>query len=1266
MRVESGREAGPVAGAEEPSQEPSGERSDDNRGAHRIWPIADTQATIDAWDFAIIWPTRAIRVGALLLIASQLTFLFVDLHLVPEAAHRTLPLHLLNIAVGAILLSAAGSRALIRRWRESALLILAVLIVSTNAIGCFGGQREPLFIAVLLAVVGAGTCLPWSTAWQVSLELLGVVSLASSSLVVPTSFNQWLAIAVAIALAHWSNELSRRNRAEISKGLKILDATQAALRAKVVELEQSERRARESEEVLRKIIETCPDPMAINSLEDGRFIDINRAFMEASGLSREEVLGRPVDEFWKWANMSVRDELARSLLDHLAVRNMEADFRGKDGQRSTWLISAVATELGGKPSVVSICHDITELKEAEQKVRESESVLRKIIETCPDPIAINSLRDGTFTDINRAFQEASGFSREELLGKPVGDLWIWSDMSVRDELLRRLRDHSAITNMEADFRGKDGRRSTGLISAVVTELGGKPSVVSIIRDITELKDAEQKVRESEAVLRKIIETCPDPIGINLLKGGQFVDVNPAWVAANGYAREEVLGKSALEVGIWADASYREEFLKRLRADSVVRNMEIELRRKDGGCSPYLTSAVLTELGGKPSIISIGRDITELKQTEQQLRAAREVALAAARAKSEFLSSMSHEIRTPMNAVLGMAELLWDSPLSPEQRRYVNVMRANGDALVDLINDILDLAKIESGCLSLERVGFDLDDLVDKLGEMMGIRAHEKGLELALRVAPGVPTNLIGDPLRLRQILVNLLGNAIKFTERGEVVLSIERAEPASAGGSRNGASGEVKLRFSVRDTGIGIAKDKLGLIFTSFAQADLSIARTFGGTGLGLSISERLAELFGGKISVESEPGVGSCFSFTASLGIGKAHAKAAPRGARDLTGLRVLVVDDIEVNRLILKEILERKGAVISEARSGAEALARVERAAGAGEPYQLIILDCRMPGMDGIEVARVLKASHEGVRREPPLVVMLTSDDLKITPALLGELGIHTYLVKPVRRAELLDVIGRALRDERVPESARTDSRANAVAGGPANLRVLLADDSRDNRLLVRAYMAKTGWELDEAKDGAGAIEKFKAGKYDLVLMDMLMPAMDGFAATKAIREWEQQNHLARTPIIALTASALPETVHECIEAGCDSHVSKPVSRAMLFDAIRDAAARKQANGSADGVKTVVTVEEGLRTLVPDFLEHKRAAIAEALKALQHGDCASALRVGHQLKGEGGAYGFWALTELGGALEEAARSNDLEGASRRAGELADFLNHVEVEYQP
>jgi CheY-like chemotaxis protein len=511
----------------------------------------------------------------------------------------------------------------------------------------------------------------------------------------------------------------------------------------------------------------------------------------------------------------------------------------------------------------------------------------------------------------------------------------------------------------------------------------------------------------------------------------------------------------------------------------------------------------------------------------------------------------------------MTELLANSTLSDEQRRWVDVMRSNGDALLNLINDILDLARIESGRLTIECIALDLEELIDKLGDIMGLRAHEKGLELAIRIAPDVPRNLVGDPLRLRQILVNLLGNAIKFTDHGQIVLSIERADIVAAG---RPDSDQIRLRFAIRDTGIGIPKDKLSIIFSSFGQADSSTTRHYGGSGLGLAIARRLVELYGGEIAVESEPGVGSCFSFVAMFGAGRAVGTPAGRPRVNLRDVETLIVDDTEVNRLILREILESKGVRVTEAPSGADALAELEKAGTTGRRFELILLDCRMPGMDGIELAARIREFYAKSGTLPPVVMMLTSDEMSVRLSQLGELGIRAYLVKPIRRAELLEAIGRAMGGaEEVAESAVRPPAAEET-GVLRGLRILLADDSPDNRMLVRAFLSNTGCQLDEVEDGREAFARFTTGNYDLVLMDIRMPVIDGIEATRAIRRWENENRARRTPIIALTASALPLAVRTCLAAGCDTHVSKPIKRVTLIDAICAAA---DANTALSGTR-------------------------------------------------------------------------------------------------
>jgi PAS domain S-box-containing protein len=782
----------------------------------------------------------------------------------------------------------------------------------------------------------------------------------------------------------------------------------------------------------------------------------------------------------------------------------------------------------------------------------SEATLLNILEASPDAISINRLSDGRYVAVNSVFIEAAGLDVEDALSKTPDQLGIWQDKEQYDEFMRRIEADGAVKDMEVDFRGKGNKVLSTLTSAVLVGIDQTPCVISFTRDISKLKEAERKRIESESSFRKIIESSPDAIAIIEFATGLVIEANDAFLQATGLSKEALQKATVRELGIWQSESSLKESMAALKEAGVIRSQPIDVKHCSGLRSPYLFSAVLADIGDRQCVVAIGQDVTDIRKAENELRSARQAALDAAKAKSEFLSNMSHEIRTPMNAILGMADLLARTDLSEDQRRYVELMRVNGDALLDLINDILDLAKIESGRLTMESASLDLEELIEKVGEAMAVRAHEKGLELAVYAAPDVPVNLTGDALRLRQILFNLLGNAIKFTEKGEVLLTVERvdADKANESGVRGSRDSRVWLRFSVTDTGVGIPQDKLESIFSSFEQADSSTTRKYGGTGLGLAIAKRLVELYGGKIAVDSEAGKGSCFSFTAAFGIGSASDRA-PLEALNLKGVRILAVDDTPLNRTVIRKSLEPKGAIIVEAASTTGAIAELERASKAGQPFELMLLDCGPADLEKIEAAHLSQTRNANGRKQTPVVAMITSEDMSARLARLARIDISAYLVKPIRRAELMKAISRAMgivgeSDPHIIEQTRSTERELPP------LRVLLADDSPVNRVLIKAYFSGTQIKLDEAENGVVARGKFEAGEYDLVLMDMRMPVMDGYATTRAIRAWELANHRARTPIIALTASALEEEVRRCLDAGCDAHLSKPVKRGTLLDSI------------------------------------------------------------------------------------------------------------------
>jgi two-component system, sensor histidine kinase and response regulator len=682
-----------------------------------------------------------------------------------------------------------------------------------------------------------------------------------------------------------------------------------------------------------------------------------------------------------------------------------------------------------------------------------------------------------------------------------------------------------------------------------------------------LREREFQLSESEEKFRRVFETSSDVIVITRVDDGTILEVNREFVERTGYSHDEVVGRKPSELELWEDKDQLKLLSETLKSAGFMRNVEGRFRLRSGELVTALISSVKATINGRECVISAVRDVTELREAHEALVAAREAALAASEAKSQFLSCMSHEIRTPLNVILGSADLLSDAKLGPEQRHYIDRIVNNGATLLDLLNSILDLTRVESGQLNLEQVPFNPGELTERVTDTLAIRAHERQVELVVRVAPGVPATLLGDPLRLNQVLTNLIGNALKFTDQGEIVVAVELESQSREPGM---------LRFSVRDTGIGIHQEKLSTIFSPFAQADSSTTRKYGGSGLGLAIVDRLVRLMDGRVWVESEVGKGSAFYFTARFEVPQGAAPAAPFRA-DLHDVRALVVDDNAACRLAAREALETSGVIVVEAGSAAAAVEASERACRVGQAFDLAFVDCSDASGAGFEIAgRVAAASTSA----PPLIIaMLSSHGLSASFARLREAGLEQYVVKPLKRTDLLGMAARTaktpVRSEppsapiaqtALPASAdQTVASARHAAGAiesaamqpvKPRCRILVADDSVDNRLLIRAYLGKTGFALDEAENGQVAIDKLAAGRYDLVLMDIQMPVMDGFAAVRRIRELEREKGMRHTPIIALTASAFDETVRKAVEAGCDSHLGKPLKRSTLLRVINESA--------------------------------------------------------------------------------------------------------------
>jgi PAS domain S-box-containing protein len=662
-------------------------------------------------------------------------------------------------------------------------------------------------------------------------------------------------------------------------------------------------------------------------------------------------------------------------------------------------------------------------------------------------------------------------------------------------------------------------------------------------------------------------------------------------------------------------------------------------RKDGGKIPVSLSvtAIRDAAGEIRGFLGIATDLTERRRREAELERAKDVAVRAARVKTEFLANMSHEIRTPLNAVIGMSELLLDTALDPRQKEYAGTVRSAGDALLTLINDILDFSKIEAGKMQLESIGFDLRASMESAVDLLAAKARAKGVELAVSLPPGTPTGLRGDPSRLRQILLNLIGNAIKFTDRGGVVVSAARC------GEENG---KVVLRMSVADSGMGIPEQVRARLFRSFVQADASTTRKFGGTGLGLAISRDLTELMGGRIGVESEVGKGSTFWIEIPFELVPDAVQAPPRRA-DLEGLRALIVDDSEANLEILSKQLAGWGLLVHECRDGESGLAAMKAAARDGAPFALAVVDMRMPGMDGLAFS---KAARDQAALATTRILLLTSSGEPPSAIALETAGVSGCLIKPVRQAALYEGVVSALTGNAppAPGSVAQTSAPSPQARPKRRLRVLIVDDNEINLRLLALQLEKLGYACDQAVDGAQALTQLQAAPYELVFMDCQMPGMDGYEATRAVRKlalgWPQPT------IVAMTANATPQDREKCLAAGMNDHLAKPLRTEDLarLMAAQDAPLR------AEVVREIRSMAgERFSEMAATFADNCTRYAAEMRDALARGERAVIERVSHTMIGSTGSFGAAGLQRLCRLIEKSSAAGQFEGVKELLAEL-------------
>ncbi|MGB7325818.1 MAG: response regulator, partial [Rubripirellula sp.] len=786
-------------------------------------------------------------------------------------------------------------------------------------------------------------------------------------------------------------------------------------------------------------------------------------------------------------------------------------------------------------------------KSDETELAQSRSTYQALVNTLPLSLLIKD-SSGRRLFANRAYLQFRQTTLEETVGKVDADLFP-ADLAkaYRDDDLSVMESGKAVHNVE-ETSDRHGNRSwiERIKSPVFDPDGNVIGIQVLFWDVSDRVLAEQALQLEKDLLGTLLQHIPDSIYFKD-RDSRFVRISEAMASKFGLTNADAaigLTDADIFTGLHAEQARVDEVRIMETREPLVDRIERETWAEHDDTWCLSTKMPMIDKDNEViGTFGISRDITELKASQDALKKALELADQANRAKSDFLANMSHEIRTPMNAIIGISELLSQTALNPEQADYNQLVRDSADSLLRLLNDILDFSKIEARKLELESIPFSIRDLVEKTGRTLSLRAAEKGLELACRVASDLPDQLMGDPGRIRQILINLIGNAIKFTDEGEVLVEVCKGNCEDA--LTEAPNDSTPVCFRVQDTGIGIPENKLASVLDAFTQADTSTTRRFGGTGLGLAITKQLVELMHGQLQLESTVGKGTTFYFTAHLPKAPSATVTPVSRLKELTNLPVLVVDDNETNRRILKEIMTAWKLSPTLADSGASAMEEVDLARDRGEPFSMVILDCMMPGMDGFEVAHRIRQKCDA---ETTKLIILSSADRQEDVQRCGELGIARYLIKPVVQSELLDTVLQVMGIQQFGQDQPEESQ---VACPP--LKVLVAEDGLANQHVAVGMLKAGGHLAVVANDGRETVSRWQAEPFDVILMDMHMPVMDGIEATLQIRAAEEQtgNHI---PIIAVTAAAMKEDADACLKAGMDAHLAKPIHPRRLQEMLAE----------------------------------------------------------------------------------------------------------------
>ena len=882
------------------------------------------------------------------------------------------------------------------------------------------------------------------------------------------------------------------------------------------------------------------------------------------------------------------------------------------------------------------------LRQSQEHLQQREAFFRAVFDNAAVGIVSldTNLRPAEF---NRAFAS--------FVDRPLETLRNTCDLCLSPAEEERMRQalsgivDGSSNGLRSEYEFVDGHGSSRWgdvqVSAVHNEAGEIASLLVTVLDISDRREIEVELIRQFAFLRALLDTIPNPI---FYKGEhtRFLGCNRAYEEFFGIDRGQFIGKRVLDLEYLPEEERRtfQAEDERVIAESGRISRVVPIRRADGSLRDtlYAVSGFRSPDGTPGGLIGVIVDITPQKDAEREAEKARAAAESAAAAKADFLANMSHEIRTPMNAIIGMTHLALQTGLDAKQRNYLNKVDAAAKGLLGIINDILDLSKIEAGMMRFERTVFSLDATLQHLGDLSTIRARERGLELLFDPGHNVPEHLVGDPLRLGQVLLNLVGNAIKFTEKGEVTVTVDLLERRET---------KVLLRFEVRDTGIGMNAEQQASLFTAFTQADSSTTRKYGGTGLGLSICKRIVDLLGGRISVSSEPGVGSRFTFELPFDLPGIEPET-PRRLGMPENLRTLVVDDSPGAREVFAHMLAALGIDCRVAASGHEALVELAAARQAGHPYKLLLLDWKMPGMDGVELLASIR--QESSSKEEPAIIMITAHDHDELRDALHPHAVSAILGKPATPSSLFDCIMLALyRAPGVPEAAQAVPGNISLAGH----RVLLVEDNEVNRELAEEMLAAFGLQVETAANGAIAVDRVRDENFDLVLMDCQMPVMDGYEATRRIRQDLGRPEL---PIVAMTANALAVDRERCLAAGMNEHIAKPIDVAILQSTLavwlggltansdtadtpaapRENAADSDIIDSARAIARLGGNRQLYDRILVRFAEDQGDFLARLRSAQAHGEIDEMVMLAHTLRGLAGNIGASRLATLSGELEK------------------------------